>query len=71
MRQVPLQDTSHVEPFCHALLDGTFHYVVFLTALGAGTLCKSLDSHTTRKRWMQAIKRTKIVARAPEVATTR
>jgi uroporphyrinogen-III synthase len=69
MREVPLQDTSHIQHFCSTLLNGAFDIVIFLTGSGTRTLVQALDSHATRKRWVKALSRTKIVARSPDVAS--
>jgi uroporphyrinogen-III synthase len=69
MREVPLQDTSHIKLFCEALLDDKFDIVIYLTSMGARTLAQQLDSLATRKRWIKALSRTKIVARAPDIGT--
>ncbi|HEX8237851.1 MAG TPA: uroporphyrinogen-III synthase [Abditibacteriaceae bacterium] len=67
MREVPLQDTSHIKLFCDALLEGTFDIVIFLTGSGVRTLAAALDNHAARKRWIKAMSRAQIVTRAPNV----
>jgi uroporphyrinogen-III synthase len=69
MREVPLQDTSHIKLFCDGLIEGTFDIVIFLTGSGVRILAQELDSHAMRKRWLKAMSRTKIVTRAPNVET--
>src|SRR5262245_45275034 len=68
LREVPLGDSPAIEAFADALLAGGFDVVIFETGVGVRMLVESLASRITGPQWVEALGKTKVVARGPKPA---
>jgi uroporphyrinogen-III synthase len=68
LREVPLGDSPAVGAFADTLLAGGFDVVVFETGVGVRMLVQALASRITRSQWVEALGKTKVVARGPKPA---
>ena len=65
-REVPLESNTEAQNFAAALMRGEFDIVVFLTGVGTRTLTKVIEQLHPRDRFIEALARTKVVARGPK-----
>jgi uroporphyrinogen-III synthase len=68
LREVPLGDSPAVGAFADVLLAGGFDVVIFETGVGVRMLVEALASRITRPQWVEALGKTKVVARGPKPA---
>jgi uroporphyrinogen-III synthase len=68
LREVALEDNPDARSFADALLAGHFDVVIFETGVGVRFLVESLGSRLSNAGWVDALARTKVVARGPKPA---
>ncbi len=68
LREVPLEDNPEARSFVDNLLAGQFDVVIFETGVGVRYLVDSERSRLSGPAWVQALSRTKVVARGPKPA---
>ena len=66
MRELPLDDNPQALAFASALFRGEYDMVIFLTGTGARTLLSVVETVHSREDFLQALRRTKVVARGPK-----
>ncbi len=69
LREVPLGEGTEVNTFAKKLTDGEFDVVIFETGVGVRYLAEAIESRMPRETWLEALARTKVVARGPKPAT--
>jgi len=68
LREVPLVDNPDAQSFADNLLSGAFDIVIFETGVGVRFLVESSSSPLSRSGWVEALGKTKVVARGPKPA---
>lgn len=66
LREVPLEDNAAAFDFAARLFAGQFDCVVLLTGVGTRTLTRVIETRYPRAQWIDALRRTTIVARGPK-----
>lgn len=66
MREVPIGENADAISFANALTAGNFDVVIFLTGVGTRYLAEAIETRVPRSEWVEALKRTEIVARGPK-----
>ena len=66
MQEVPLENNAEALAFADALIAGKFDMVIFLTGVGTRTLARIVDTVYPREKFVDALRRVKIVARGPK-----
>lgn len=66
MREIPLEENSIAFEFAEKLLAGQFDAVIFMTGVGTQTLMHVLESRHPREDLVQALSKTRVVARGPK-----
>jgi uroporphyrinogen-III synthase len=69
LREVPLGDGPEVSAFATQLVAGDFDVVIFETGVGVRYLAQAIETRMPREAWLEALARTKVVARGPKPAT--
>ena len=69
LREVPLGDSPEVAAFAKQLVAGEFDVVIFETGVGVKYLAEAMETRMPRASWLEALARTKVVARGPKPAT--
>jgi uroporphyrinogen-III synthase len=68
LREVPIGDNPDARSFADGLLAGRFDVVVFETGVGVRLLVESLGPRLSGPAWVEALSKTKVVARGPKPA---
>ena len=68
LREVPLGDNPDALAFADSLIAGSFDVVIFETGAGVRYLVQSLGPRLARSEWVEALGKTKVVARGPKPA---
>ena len=68
LREVPLEDNLDAQSFADNLLAGGFDIVIFETGVGVRFLVEPSSSPLSRSGWVEALGKTKVVARGPKPA---
>ena len=68
LREVPIGDNPDAQSFADGLIVGHFDVVIFETGVGVRYLVQSLGPRLSGAGWVEALKRTKVVARGPKPA---
>jgi uroporphyrinogen-III synthase len=66
MREVPLSSNPEALKFGHALCEGKFDVVIFLTGVGARALSKVLEGVHPTQTFLEALRKVSVVARGPK-----
>src|ERR1700730_4011876 len=66
MQEVTLKDNPEALAFARKLADGGFDMVIFLTGVGTRALTRLVEAHDLRPKFVEALRRVKIVARGPK-----
>ena len=66
LREVPIGDNPAAIAFAETLIAGEFDVVVFLTGVGTRYLAQEIETKIARDVWIEALRKTKIVARGPK-----
>src|SRR6202047_1974758 len=66
MREITLKDNPEALAFARKLTDGGFEMVIFLTGVGTRALVRLVEAHDLRQKFVEALKRVKVVARGPK-----
>lgn len=66
LREVPLESNSEALEFTSALNREEFDLVIFLTGVGLRALLKVVEKNKTKKDFIEALTRTKVVSRGPK-----
>jgi uroporphyrinogen-III synthase len=66
LRDVPLESNTEALAFARELIEGHFHVVVLLTGVGLRTLLAVVESAGEREPFVEALGRTRVVARGPK-----
>lgn len=66
MQEVTLKDNPEALTFARKLAEGGFDTVIFLTGVGTRSLVRLMEAHDLRDRFVDALKRVKVVARGPK-----
>jgi uroporphyrinogen-III synthase len=67
MREVPLESNVEAAAFADALIKGEFDVVVLLTGVGTRVLVEAVErGRGTREPFIEALRRTRVVARGPK-----
>ena len=67
MREVPLESNTEALAFADALERGEFDLVILLTGVGTRALLATVERvRGSRDRFVEALRRTKVVARGPK-----
>src|SRR5687768_3427731 len=66
LREVPLESNPVALDFAARLIAGQFDIVVFLTGVGTRALVDAVDRAYPRQVFIDALSRTKVVARGPK-----
>jgi uroporphyrinogen-III synthase len=66
MREVPLDSNSEALSFAEALLAGKFDIIVFLTGVGTRAVLSVAETKYSRKEFVAALQRVKVVPRGPK-----
>jgi uroporphyrinogen-III synthase len=66
MREVPLSSNPEALKFGHALCEGKFDVVIFLTGVGARALSKVLEGAHPKEKFVEALRKVSVVARGPK-----
>jgi uroporphyrinogen-III synthase len=69
LREVPLGDSPEVTAFADQLLAGEFDVVIFETGVGVRYLAEAIETRIPRTTWLEALGRTRVVARGPKPST--
>ncbi|OJW23040.1 MAG: uroporphyrinogen-III synthase [Planctomycetales bacterium 71-10] len=69
MREVPLEESPEALAFVAGLAAGRFDLTIFETGVGVRYLVDLLAPRMSKADWVEALKRTKVVARGPKPAT--
>jgi uroporphyrinogen-III synthase len=69
LREVPLGDSPDVTAFAKQLTDDEFDVVIFETGVGVRYLAEAIEARIPRETWLDALARTRVVARGPKPAT--
>lgn len=65
-RDVPIEHNPEINQFVSALLAGKFQVVIFLTGVGARALVQAAEAVCPREKFIDALKKTTIIARGPK-----
>jgi len=68
MQEVTLKDNPEALAFARKLAEGGFDMVIFLTGVGTRALVRLVEAHDLRQKFVDALKRVKVVARGPKPA---
>ncbi len=66
LREVPLSENPDALAFADRLMAGGLDMVIFLTGVGTRYLAGAIETRYDRAEWVEALKRTMIVARGPK-----
>ncbi|MGP0069557.1 MAG: uroporphyrinogen-III synthase [Isosphaeraceae bacterium] len=66
LREIPLGDNPEVAAFAERLMAGGFDVVIFETGVGVRFLAQVIESRLPRESWIEALSRTRVVARGPK-----
>jgi uroporphyrinogen-III synthase len=66
MREVPLSSNLEALKFADGLFEGKFDAVVFLTGVGARALCKVVEGTRPATEFLEALRKTSVIARGPK-----
>jgi uroporphyrinogen-III synthase len=66
MQEVTLKDNPEALSFARKLADGGFDIVIFLTGVGTRALVRLVEAHDLRQKFIDALRRVKVVARGPK-----
>jgi uroporphyrinogen-III synthase len=66
MREVPLEQNERALAFAADLLEGRFDMVLFLTGVGTRALGKVVETRYEFSKFLDALRRVKIIARGPK-----
>ena len=66
MQEVTLKDNPEALNFARKLTEGGFDMVIFLTGVGTRALVRLVEAHDLRQKFVEALKRVKVVARGPK-----
>jgi uroporphyrinogen-III synthase len=66
MQEVTLKDNPEALAFARELSGGAFDMVIFLTGVGTRALGRLAEAHDLRHKFVEALKRVKVVARGPK-----
>ena len=66
MQEVTLKDNPEALTFAQKLSDGAFDMVIFLTGVGTRALARLVEAHDSRQKFVEALRRVKVVARGPK-----
>jgi uroporphyrinogen-III synthase len=66
LREIPLGDSPEVTAFADRLLLNEFDVVIFETGVGARYLAEAIETRVPRKSWLDAMARTRVLARGPK-----
>ncbi len=66
MQEVALQDNPEALNFARKLAEGGFDMVIFLTGVGTRALTRLVEAHDLRRKFVDALKQVKVVARGPK-----
>ena len=66
MQEVTLKDNPEALRFAEKLIAGGFDVVIFLTGVGTRSLVRLMEAHDLRQKFVEALKRVKVVARGPK-----
>lgn len=69
MREVPLSESKEALKFAKELISGNFDMVILMTGVGTRALVKAVSEKYSKKDFLQALKKTTIVARGPKPVT--
>ena len=69
MREVPLEESPEALAFVEDLAAGRFDLTIFETGVGVRYLVDLLAPRMSKADWVEALKKTKVVARGPKPAT--
>lgn len=69
MREVPLEESPEALAFVEGLAAGRFDLTIFETGVGVRYLVDLLAPRMSKADWVEALKKTKVVARGPKPAT--
>ena len=65
-RDVPIEHNPEINQFVSALLAEKFQVVIFLTGVGARALVQAAEAVCPREKFVDALKKTTIIARGPK-----
>jgi uroporphyrinogen-III synthase len=68
MKEIPLENSPEIAAFADQLLAGGFEVVIFETGVGVRYLTQAIEARLPRETWLEALARTKVVARGPKPA---
>jgi uroporphyrinogen-III synthase len=66
LREVPLESQTDALAFAEALIAGRIDAVVLLTGVGTRVLVNAVSERLPRERFLEALRRTRVVARGPK-----
>ncbi|HEV2446269.1 MAG TPA: uroporphyrinogen-III synthase [Candidatus Sulfopaludibacter sp.] len=66
MQEVTLKDNPEALSFARKLTEGGFDVVIFLTGVGTRALVRLVEAHDLRQKFVDALKKVKVVARGPK-----
>jgi len=66
MQEVTLKDNPEALAFARKLAEGGFDMVIFLTGVGTRALARLVEAHDLRQKFVDALRRVKVVARGPK-----
>src|SRR5438874_804474 len=66
LREVPLESNAEAVAFAAALIRGEIDVVIFLTGVGTRALVDSIQHAYSRAAFLDALARTRVVARGPK-----
>ena len=66
MQEVTLKDNPEAQAFARRLAEGGFDMVIFLTGVGTRALARLVEAHDLRQKFVEALRRVKVVARGPK-----
>jgi len=66
MQEVTLKDNPEALAFARRLAEGGFDMVIFLTGVGTRALARLVEAHDLRQKFVEALRRVKVVARGPK-----
>jgi uroporphyrinogen-III synthase len=66
MQEVTLKDNPEALAFARKLIEGAFDTVIFLTGVGARALARLVEAHDLQQKFVEALRRAKVVARGPK-----
>ena len=66
MQEVTIKDNPEALNFARKLAEGGFDMIIFLTGVGTRALLRLVEAHDLRQKFVDALKRVKVVARGPK-----